>query len=102
MFLIKIATLFLMMIAVVLFFLPEWKTAVKLRQQESDVDTRLDKAQMSNIALKKEYEALMTDPSYVEKVARDKLGYSKKGELVYTFRGKGTDEENIEERFSSQ
>lgn len=38
-----------------------------------------------NARLKREIDLLKKDPEYVEKVARDKLGYAREGETIYRF-----------------
>lgn len=38
-----------------------------------------------NERLKKEVEALKNDPHYIEKLAREKLGLSKEGEIIYQY-----------------
>ena len=38
-----------------------------------------------NAALKREIAALRTDPYVIEKLAREKLGYARPGEVIYLF-----------------
>ncbi len=52
-------------------------------QSQLTAERRLEAAQRENERLKQELESL-NDLSYIERIARDELGLTKKGELPYT------------------
>ena len=41
---------------------------------------------VENVGLKAEIEALRSDPSAIERIAREELGYSRPGEITFVFR----------------
>ena len=55
------------------------KLAKLLREQEKQIEEVKD----NNKRLEEELEKLKNDPLYLEKVAREKLGLAKEGEIVY-------------------
>jgi len=55
------------------------KSTLRQNQQEIDV------LRNDNNALIKEIDALKTDPLYIERLARERLGLIKKGEVTYEF-----------------
>ena len=75
--------LFVLTIAVLALFLPSYTQLqdIKLKNQEYEQQIRDLKAQ--NIDLREEKRRLVEDPLYLEKVAREKMGLIKEGEVVY-------------------
>jgi len=60
----------------------------KTRSFERELEAKqlaLQKEEELNARLNREIELLKNDPEYVEKVARDKLGYGRDGETIYRF-----------------
>lgn len=41
---------------------------------------------MHNLALKREIQALRSDPAAIERLAREELGFSRPGEINFVFR----------------
>lgn len=67
------------------FFWPEFGKLEELRQEEKKLRVRIEVEEKKNQLLRKEEEDLRGNPDYVEKVAREKLGLIKQGEIVYKF-----------------
>lgn len=57
----------------------------QLKQAESDSKRRLAEAQAKLESQEKILERLRTDPAYVEKVIRLRLGYAKPDEYIFRF-----------------
>ena len=80
----KIIVLLLLALAVLGFiFIPGYLKIKKLAGQNRELERQIQKIEQANKGLKKEQEKLINDPLYLEKVAREKLGVVRKGEVVY-------------------
>lgn len=64
-------------------FLPGYSKYQDLRQKNRTLEEKIGTLQLSNVRLENEIKRLYEDPAYMEKVARDKLRITKKGEVVY-------------------
>lgn len=62
------------------------KRALEARRQLQEVKAENYRLMADNEALKKEIIRLERDPDYLEKVAREKHGLLKKGEMVFDFK----------------
>jgi cell division protein DivIC len=62
-------------------------TYTKLDTQKNEIQQQIDKEKESTILLQSELEMYQTD-AYIEKIAREKLGYLKSNEVVYVNRSK--------------
>jgi len=77
--------LFAIMIIVLRFFVPkaqEVKT-MSAREAELRLDIQHEAEQLRMLKLKQE--KLQEDPRFIEKIAREDLGYAKPGETVFRF-----------------
>ena len=75
--------------ALLMFLLyPGFKELRNLRDKNRELDMKILKVEEENRLLFRELKAISTDPDYIEKVARDKLGYGKPNEIVYKFEEK--------------
>ena len=63
-------------------FLPGFSRLQELREQNRDLGKRIEILTKVNQELRREKEKLETDPTYVEKVAREKLGMARQGEII--------------------
>ena len=54
-----------------------------MRQKNEDFAKTIERLKVENEELKEEKRRLEEDPVYLEKVAREKLGIVKEGEVVY-------------------
>ncbi len=55
----------------------------RLSRQNRELVRQIEEIKQTNKRLKEEQEMLINDPLYLEKVAREKLGVVRKGEVVY-------------------
>jgi len=67
------------------FFWPQFMKLEKLNQTDRRLQLRIEAEERKNRHLQKEEQQLRTNPDYVEKVAREKLGLIKQGEVIYKF-----------------
>jgi cell division protein FtsB len=75
----------LVVIAVTAMFVPQFKQYHELRRKEAALqdEIRLEEEMVKH--LKNQQERLRSDPRFVEKLAREELGYAKPGETVFRF-----------------
>lgn len=58
----------------------------RLSRTKGELSREIERLQTSNEALRRQLEALKTDPFAIEKIAREDLGLVRPGEIVYDFR----------------
>ncbi len=75
--------LFVIATFVFFYFLPSYTKMQDLKQRNWEYRQEIKALQEKNAALLRERELLETDPEYVEKIAREKMGLIKEGEVVY-------------------
>lgn len=54
------------------------------RKESRTLETQIQLMQQQNAALEKQIKALKTDPQAIEKEARERLRYTRPGEVIYT------------------
>ena len=76
---------FLFTFAVVVFvlYLPSYTQLQDLRQKNIDLAQQIQELKDKNTELRREKKRLEEDPIYLEKVAREKMGLIKEGEVVF-------------------
>jgi len=79
----KAVWLFLFAFLVLLAFLPSYTKLQDLKQRNQDFEERTAKLQKEVENLNKRLYRLENDPAYLEKVAREKMGVARKGEVIY-------------------
>lgn len=57
----------------------------KMKKNYQRAEQELDRLNKENEKLRKEADALKTDPRYIERLARERLGLSKEGEIIYEY-----------------
>lgn len=78
--------IFLLLIAVLgVIFYPRYKKGFDLRMQEEKLDAQVQEKEEHEKKLKETQKALIYNPDSLEKVARDKMGYSGSNEIIYQF-----------------
>jgi len=81
----------LIIVAALLFgalnFYPEWVHRRQLVQQLREEQAKLQAEQLLQKKREREVTLLLTDPGYVEAIARDKLGVMKEGETIFRLDG---------------
>lgn len=63
-------------------FLPGFSKLQELREENRNLEKRIDILEKANKELGEEEEKLENDPTYIEKIAREKLGMARKGEII--------------------
>lgn len=59
----------------------------RMSAHASDLRSEIDHLKKDNARLSKEVSALKTDSAYIERLARDKIGLARPGEVVYYYGG---------------
>ena len=75
--------LFVLAVVVFLLYLPSYTQLQDLRQKNKDYVAQIKQLKEKNAELKSEKKRLEQDPVYLEKVAREKMGLIKEGEVVF-------------------
>ena len=75
--------LFIAAIVILVVFLPSYTRLQDLNVRNDDYEKQLVALQQKNSQLRRERELLEKDPVYLEKVAREKMGLIRDGEVVY-------------------
>ena len=73
-------TAVIFLIAVI--FLPGFSRLQQLKEKNRNLKHRVEVLTKTNRELRAEKEKLENDPSYVEKIAREKLGMTRKDEII--------------------
>lgn len=77
----KIFWLFGIAIFLLIIFLPGFTKLQELRDKNRDLESKIKRLQVENALLEQEIKRIENDPVYQEKIARDKMGVVKKGEI---------------------
>ena len=64
-------------------FLPGFVRYQELKEKNAALKIQLEELKRENRRLDEERKRLETDPVYVERKAREKMGFVRKGEIVY-------------------
>lgn len=75
----------LVVIAVIAMFVPQIKQYNELHRKEAALQEEIRLEEEIVKHLKDQQERLKSDPRFVEKLAREELGYAKPGETVFRF-----------------
>ena len=75
--------LFGLTIVLLLVFLPSYQRMQDLKQTNKEYELRMQELVRENAQLSEEKRLLRDDPIYLEKVAREKMGLIREGEVVY-------------------
>ncbi len=76
-------TLFILTVITLVLFLPSYTKMQDLKQKNSDYAERIIQLEAKTKRLEQEKNLLQTDPDYLEKVGRAKMGLIRQGETVY-------------------
>ncbi len=69
-------------VVLIAIFLPGLSRYHRLKARQGKLDNAIEKLRASEVGLAKEQDKLQRDPTYIEKVARDKLQIVNKGETI--------------------
>jgi len=75
--------LFVCALLIFLFFLPSFTRMQDLWQRNVQLQRQIDELKSKQLSLLEERRRLQEDPIYLEKVAREKFGIVREGEVVY-------------------
>jgi len=75
--------LFIVAIFVLVVFLPSYTMMQDLKQKNLDYERQIEVLKAKKAKLEEEKRLLESDPLYLEKVAREKMGLIREGEVVY-------------------
>ena len=64
-------------------FLPSYTTIEELKERNARYQREIERLTREQANLKQEKRLLRDDPEYLEKVAREKMGLIKEGEVIY-------------------
>ena len=70
-------------IIILAIFLPSYTMMQDLRQKNLDFSRQIERVNLENSRLREEKQRLEKDPVYMEKMAREKMGLVREGEVVY-------------------
>jgi len=73
--------LFGISVFLLILFLPGYTKLQELRDKNRDLNTRIKRLSIENYLLQEEVKRIQNDPVYQEKIARDKMGVVRKGEI---------------------
>lgn len=75
--------LFIIAIFLLITFLPSYRAMQDLRQKNAEYDRQIKFLKSKKLELSEERRLLEEDPVYLEKVAREKMGLIREGEVIY-------------------
>lgn len=62
-------------------FLPGYTKLQQLKEKNRDLESKIKKINIDNTLLQQELKRIESDPVYQEKIAREKMGIVRKGEI---------------------
>jgi cell division protein FtsB len=77
----KALWLFGIAVLLLILFLPGYARLNQLKDKNRDLETSIRKLKIENSLLNQELKRVENDPLYQEKIARDKMGVVRKGEI---------------------
>ena len=75
--------MFIFTVVILGLFLPSYSKMQDLKQKNEDFARRITELERKTVRLGNEKNLLETDPEYLEKVGREKMGLIREGEKVY-------------------
>ena len=87
----------LIITGLILIFLPSFIKLQMLKSKNENLQEAIIDLQRSNASLSEEQERLQSDLDYVEKIARQKMGVTRKGEVIYKIVEEGGDKKQNEQ-----
>jgi len=75
--------IFVLTVVTLVYFLPTFSQMQDLEKTNLDYKLKIEQLKAKNIELIEEKRKLEEDPEYLEKVAREKMGLIKEGEVLY-------------------
>jgi cell division protein FtsL len=78
---------FTVLVILAVIFVPGYVKLAKLRNKNQKLMQEIQRLKQANEKLEKEIGLLEEDKEYIEKMAREKLGLTKEGEIIYKIEG---------------
>lgn len=75
--------LFVFAFVILMMFMPTFSRMQDIKQKDLEYQVRISELEQENEQLKVERRLLEDNPDYLEKVAREKMGLIRAGEVVY-------------------
>ncbi len=75
--------LFVFAFVILMMFMPTFSRMQDIKQKDLEYQVRISELELENKRLKVERRLLEDNPDYLEKVAREKMGLIRAGEVVY-------------------
>ncbi len=75
--------LFVIALFILLVFLPSYTKMQDLKDKNIQYREQIEELKQERVNLLEERKRLETDPEYLEKIAREKMGLIRKGEVIY-------------------
>ena len=75
--------LFIAAAVILAVFLPSYTRLQDLRRRNADYAQQIEYLKEKNARMRREKHLLEQDPAYLEKVAREKMGLVREGEVIY-------------------
>ena len=88
----SIAFVAVVIIAVISAFLPKIRQNQERQRKITAIEEENRRKEEAVNTLRKQQDRFVTDPKYVERLAREELGKAKSGEIIYRFSGRKTNE----------
>ncbi len=77
----KAFSVFGIVIFLLIIFLPGYTKLQELKDRNKDLETKIKYLNVENALLQQEIKRIESDPIYQEKIAREKMGVVRKGEI---------------------
>lgn len=77
--------LMIFVIGITIAFFPKIKERISLLNKQKELQAKILSVEADIEAIRQKEIALKSNPLYIEKLARNKLGYSKPDEIIYKF-----------------
>jgi len=75
--------IFALAFLILVMFLPSFSRMQDIKAKNAEYQTRIGELEKENKRLMREKRLLENDPEYTEKVAREKMGLVREGEVIY-------------------
>jgi cell division protein FtsB len=73
--------LFGLALSLLIIFLPGYTKLQGLKDRNRDLESKVKRLRVENTILQEELKRIQSDPTYQEKIAREKMGIVRKGEI---------------------
>ena len=75
--------IFIVAFLILVVFLPTFSKKQEIKQKNIQLEKQIEDFKRENVRLREEKRLLIEDPVYLERVAREKMGIVRDGEMVY-------------------